>query len=251
MLPTEKASNIAICHNDYLQHDINNFKHYVQSCINKQHLYIISNDKPQENDWVYEPTVEGKICRYMKLPKHYYDGAKKIIATTDTSLKIYEEQIGKNGLSRLKEITLPQISEDFIQHYIIKYNNGNIITEAYAKYSYTIDKSLGHFHQIRNYNVFLNNNKVVLSLTKKDMVVDKILVFCGNQPCLNISGDFGLNRDRDPDNGWGQLRNTIITSAKEVKLTPELKKIVLADLAYAYGSNSKVFIEKLTEFNII
>jgi hypothetical protein len=45
---------------------------------------------------------------------------------------------------------------------------------------------------------------------------NKILVFPGNQPCLevttcdtegpNFNVKYGLNRDRSPDSGWGEMR---------------------------------------------
>ena len=77
----------------------------------------------------------------------------------------------------------------------------------------------------------------------------KILVFYDNQPCLDKST--GLNRDRNPDNGWTELRNTVLTQAKETELTPELKQVLLEDIAYVYGNNSKQFTAKLKEFNLI
>lgn len=39
--------------------------------------------------------------------------------------------------------------------------------------------------------------------------------------------------------------------AKEVELTPELKQILLEDLAYAYGRNTNKFGQKLKEFYLI
>ena len=84
----------------------------------------------------------------------------------------------------------------------------------------------------------------------------KILVFPGNQPCLDIGTTpigitFGLNRDRTPDASWGELRKTRLYIAEEVELTPELKLILLEDLAYVYGNNTKEFNAKLKEFEFI
>jgi len=79
--------------------------------------------------------------------------------------------------------------------------------------------------------------------------MDKILVFYCNQPCLDKLT--GLNRDRNPDSNWHELRSTILTAAKEVELTPELKQILLEDIAYVYGNDSKKFTAKLKEFNLI
>lgn len=65
--------------------------------------------------------------------------------------------------------------------------------------------------------------------------------------------DFGLIRDRQPDNGWGELQRVNIRSPtiKETELTNELKMILLEDLAYAFGQDSKKFTDKLKDFKII
>lgn len=86
--------------------------------------------------------------------------------------------------------------------------------------------------------------------------MNTIKIFYNNQPILSIiecdiTGNlYGLNRDRNPDNGWGELRKTIISQAKEVELTDELKQILIEDLAYVYGQDSKKFSEKLKEFKL-
>ncbi len=91
----------------------------------------------------------------------------------------------------------------------------------------------------------------------------QILVFYNNQPCLEISKmdvpkgtpnynkKFGLNRDRNPDRDWSELRNTSLENAKSVPLTNKLKQILLEDLAYAFGSDSSKFSHKLKEFNLL
>lgn len=98
--------------------------------------------------------------------------------------------------------------------------------------------------------------------TKQKKLMKTILVFNGNQPCLDISTrdvpkntpnygkKFGLNRDRNPDTDWPELRNTSLECAKEVEFTDEIKQILLEDLAYIYGSNSSKFSVKLKEFNL-
>lgn len=90
----------------------------------------------------------------------------------------------------------------------------------------------------------------------------KILVFYTNQPCLDITTldvaedtpnygrGYGLNRDRNPDIDWTELRNTSLKDAKQVDLIPELKQILIEDLAYAYGNNTALFSSKMKEFNL-
>lgn len=81
--------------------------------------------------------------------------------------------------------------------------------------------------------------------------MDEILVFYSNQPCLELINNTGLNRDRNPDASWSQLRVTNIKIAKKIELTPELKQILLEDLAYVYGQDSMKFRKKLKEFKFI
>ena len=61
---------------------------------------------------------------------------------------------------------------------------------------------------------------------------------------------YGLHRDRNPDRDWGELSTSSMDSAKEVDLTPELRLILLGDLAYAYGNDTDKFINKIKEFNL-
>ena len=89
----------------------------------------------------------------------------------------------------------------------------------------------------------------------------KIFVFNQNQPCLEIRTEktkgpnfgikYGINRDRYPDSGWGEIRSSRLSNATEVELTDELKVILLEDLAYGYGYDSELFNKKLKEFNLI
>lgn len=67
----------------------------------------------------------------------------------------------------------------------------------------------------------------------------------------NYNKEYGLNRDRNPDTDWGELRSTSMDSAKKVELTENFKKILLEDLAYAFGSDTNKFSQKLKEFNLI
>lgn len=100
----------------------NNYSH---NGFENQHLYIISDDEIKEGDWKYDFKLNIII-------KHgsYIDGCKKIIATTDTSLKIFA---GKGDICDLY-YNLPQPSQQFIEKYIESYNKGNIITDVLIEY---------------------------------------------------------------------------------------------------------------------
>lgn len=67
----------------------------------------------------------------------------------------------------------------------------------------------------------------------------------------NVGKKYGLNRDRNPDRDWSELRHTCMSKAKEVELTEEMRITLLEDLAYAYGSDTKEFNKKLKEFKFI
>jgi hypothetical protein len=66
--------------------------------------------------------------------------------------------------------------------------------------------------------------------------------------------DFGVTRDRQPDNGWGQMHKVNLELSaekiKETKITEHIKIKLLGDLAYAYGRNTNKFEQKLKEFEL-
>lgn len=118
-----------------------------------QHLYILSDDKIEEGDWVYENNLnqetkiyqiikrEGKLLffRFRSVPiwlENNNHGCKKIIATTDTSLSsiIHSNYPSGNTTGVRTLIEVPQIPQSFIDHYIQQYNKGNIITEVMVEY---------------------------------------------------------------------------------------------------------------------
>lgn len=78
----------------------------------------------------------------------------------------------------------------------------------------------------------------------------KIKVFYRTEPCLKIKGGVGLHRDRTPDSGWNEWRQTTIDLMEEVDLTPELAQILIEDIAHYYGHDSKRFTEVMNEFKL-
>jgi hypothetical protein len=111
-----------------------------------QDLYIIG-DKPTNDDnqvVIFKSSnglitcLAGKGYGRVKTMGEYYP----IVATTNESLE------------------LPLISLDYKEYYMGEWNKGNKIEKVVVEYKYTIDKSLGHFHQRRKYFLSLNNNVV-------------------------------------------------------------------------------------------
>lgn len=100
-----------------------------------QHLYFLSDDEIKEGDWYVDDTntIRKAITSdpdYWKVRPKY----KKIIATTDTSLKIENPIAKKSAGGDNWYISLPQPSQSFIKKYIEEYNKGNIITDVMVEY---------------------------------------------------------------------------------------------------------------------
>ena len=93
--------------------------------------------------------------------------------------------------------------------------------------------------------------KKVFVFHHNQVALDIIVESGSHQSSSNHKVQFGLNRDRQPDSSWNELRNTRLDQAVELELTPELKQVLLEDLAYAYGQDSEKFTEKLKEFKLI
>lgn len=103
-------------------------KQTFSNCIEQklQHLYITSNEKIKEGDWCYKEDVKNKIFKWVNTENDWYNDSKKIIATTNTSLKSYHFT---KGVFKDLEYSLPQPSHQFIEKYIEEYNKGNVITK--------------------------------------------------------------------------------------------------------------------------
>ena len=96
-----------------------------------QHLYIISDDEIKEGDWFYN--IHSKIVGQAAFNFGKDELAKKIIATTDDSLEIFDKELSDIHSVKVN-ILLPEPSQQFIQKYIEEYNKGNIITDVLVEY---------------------------------------------------------------------------------------------------------------------
>lgn len=113
----------------------NDRKHHLRK---RFHLYVLSNEKIKKGDYYIDDINE--VRKSITSDKEYWESRpnyKKIIATTDKSLNLY------------------QIPENFIRHYINKYNQGNIITEVLVEYNYL--GGLGGQYQIKKLKVNPDN----------------------------------------------------------------------------------------------
>lgn len=103
------------------------------------HLYFTSNEEIKEGDW-YIWLDNNQICQGEEhidiVNKHINNGdCRKIIATTDSSLKLECRgcRFNKNSPGIIYTCscqTLPQPSKEFIQLFIESYNKGEVITDV-------------------------------------------------------------------------------------------------------------------------
>lgn len=121
-----------------------------------QHIYILSDEDIKEGDWYIHFNTYTKESSLFKSDDKFNEGNnpniidkrdfvyeywnKKIIATTDTSLKIHHFN---KGVFKNLEYLLPQPSQEFIEKYIEEYNKGNVISSVEVEYE--VDK-----YDIRN-----------------------------------------------------------------------------------------------------
>ena len=134
MLPTNEKANIWL----------DNFGTGLYNCptgatgVIYQHLYILSDEKIKEGDW-FVGFADGSIKPFVKqadestveinnwqLNKKGHSSNKKIIATTDNTVKFPERFPSF--------VTLPQIPQSFIEKFVEEYNKGNVITEVMVEY---------------------------------------------------------------------------------------------------------------------
>lgn len=99
--------------------------------VKPKHLYITSDDEIKDGDWYYDITLEQIIRANVNSDHNIYTGScKKIIATTDTSLKIPDFP----ELENTAYTNLPQPSDKFIQAFIESYNKGEKIEKVLVEY---------------------------------------------------------------------------------------------------------------------
>ena len=125
MLPTTEKSRLFKGGGslNYLPHSVDNGDGWRSP----QHLYIISDDKIEEGDWVIETSNSNALEQFADYSLNQKSmGCKKIIATTDSKLK------------------LPQIPQSFIEEYCRKGG----IDEVDVEYEVTPSLKTGD-----NYNI--------------------------------------------------------------------------------------------------
>jgi hypothetical protein len=116
MLPTDKAQDSIVDCSNRLQYFKGFFtQEYLKSQGKSSHyLYITSDDKIEEGDW-YIVLADEELHKHQGKSTSFV-GGKKIIATTDSKLKIKDFPELDNSALRV----LPQIPQEFIEEYCLK-----------------------------------------------------------------------------------------------------------------------------------
>lgn len=152
------------------------------------YIYVLSDEPIKEGDWCYHPQISDEftiikngdihnpekglhpsqgVFQWKNTSNEWYQQAKKIIATNNPVLNM--GWIRDNDPLRLNpeyvNITtmngVPNISTGFIQQYLERQNSHFPMNHYMVEYGYTIDKSLGHFHQQRKYFLKVNETNTI------------------------------------------------------------------------------------------
>ena len=167
MLPTQNKSYLFLEPNNILRDNptiLNDSKRYPN-----QHLHIASDDEIKEGDWYFDGT--DFIHKKSKHNNTLVDGnkqAKKIIATTDTSLNIsHGGDFGNNVIK-----CLPQPSQQFIEKYIEEYNKGNIIEDVLVEYE-TLKTTANNKHFGKGH-IYSITNKLKINPKDNTITIKKL-----------------------------------------------------------------------------
>lgn len=107
-------------------------KHRMGNCTN-QHLYFLSDETIKEGDFFID-TITNALLQH-KAGNELRVNDKKVIATTDSSLKSDIPKLGRGEHSDFAHYpSLPQPSQAFMDVFVREYNKGNIITEVMVEY---------------------------------------------------------------------------------------------------------------------
>jgi hypothetical protein len=120
MLPTEKASKLALCKLDERKGLFYGETPSIEDDLTNQHLYLISSDdKPKFGDYCYYPGL-NQVMIFDKDEIWDKDKCKKAIASTDSHLHVRDNSVYVDGKTEeiLMEFHVPDLPESFIKAYV-------------------------------------------------------------------------------------------------------------------------------------
>ncbi len=136
-----------------------------------QHLYILSNEEIKSGDFFYykhfgediisQAEATADFSSLNNLDKYF----KKIIATTNDNLVIKNNTI----LAKI----LPQIPQEFIEHYIHEYNKGNVIDKVLIEVEMLLGDEgiIAYAFKENDYKIKLNKKNEVSILIREETIV--------------------------------------------------------------------------------
>lgn len=162
-----------------------------------QHLYLTSDEEIKEGDW-FLLFVSGRFDRFRQCKNvdssgliitQFDDGVfskecRRIVATTNKELRedLIMEEVKDNGKVGKKSLIL-KISNDFIELYIKRYNEGKKITEVWLKILKDHTRNCGTKYRgcapectFHNPELILDESgSVIWSLGEKKNIAEKII----------------------------------------------------------------------------
>lgn len=149
---------------DNLTLSVNHFKG-VLDYHTPQHLYFLSDEEIKEGDWQINHLTNKISQRTNKFTEVSETNCSKIIATTDSSLRILPEKPNMSSYITFSVgNALPQPSPEFIQAFIEAYNSGKPITKVLVEV-YTTHETDG----ARFLNYKLKDNQIIIKKIEERM----------------------------------------------------------------------------------
>jgi len=186
MLPTNEKANLLLTGRNDLYYSSKLSDFLLKEDIDTfQHLYILSDEEIKEGDYHVAirivKTNGDKAIAFTDQEQldaiAEIGGAKKIIATTDNTVKFPERFPSF--------VTLPQIPQSFIEKFVEEYNKGNVITEVMVEY-----KSIGAYANPKydsDYQLKINpDNTIDISMPKDSWSREEVTTLL-----------YSLNRDKE------------------------------------------------------
>lgn len=142
-----------------------------EGIIKPQHLYITSDDKIKDGDWMIN--INGDtIIKYDS--KNEGDNTwreywRKIIATTDKLCIGHEDDYDERSKTGGNPIWLPEPSDKFIQAYIDAYNKGEKIDKVLVEMDYE------YYSGGTTFFTKLKDNDIIIKKTKDSWTKDELL----------------------------------------------------------------------------
>ena len=160
-----------------------------------QNLYFLSDEEIKKGDW-YVNTLTGTLHKQSAM-MYSAPQLKKIIATTDNSLKIKKFE---KGVFKELEYSLPKPSKEFLEVFVDQYNKKNKTEEvmiAYAKaFTAIVDKDI----EIKDEGYILyvkSDNTITIKKIKDSWTKEEVKILC--EEFFYKGESYGQAKTNNPD----------------------------------------------------